>query len=186
MKSLGILFGLGLVSALPASALACTFPLPDPVAGESDASYSQRTQSFIREWQANGSKAWQRLLFDDASRITLARVIARRGTGGMNFDSLRAPPVDTPPTYSADLQPIAALKGDLPPGPVTVNWQHEMQCRFFEPGSAARSLVSTVVILFDGFPTGSYFTAPDALPASMARDPRLLSALKRHPEAMPK
>ena len=186
MTRLGILLGVGLVSALPASALACTFPLPDPIERESDASYSQRTETFIRDWQASGSMAWQRALFDNASRITLARVIARSGTGGLNFDSLRAPRVDTPPTYAADLQPIAALRGDLPPGRVTVNWQHEMQCRFFEPCSAARSLVGTIVILFDEFPAGSYFKAPEAFPAIMARDPRIVAALKHHPEAMQK
>ena len=184
MTRLGILLGMGLVAALPAPALACTYPLPDPIEGESDASYSLRTQSFIREWQDNGSRAWQRDLFDKASRITLARVIARSGKGGMNFDSLRPPKVDTPPTYAADLQPIAALKGDLPPGSVTVTWTHDWLCRFSEPGSAARSPVGTMVILFDGFPADASFKAPEAFPALMARDPRLVAALKRHPEAM--
>lgn len=175
MKGLGILLGFGLVTALPASALACTYPLPDPVEGESDASFSQRTEKFIRNWSAEGSRLWQAHLFDDASRIFLGRVVARRDTTGIVTGQDFRTVIDRPPVYEADILPIAAIRGDLPAGPQTISWQLEMQCRFFEPGKAASADVGTPVLLFelDG--------ALDGFPISMARDPRLVAALKTLP-----
>jgi hypothetical protein len=173
----GALLAMGLVSALPAPALACTYPLPEPIAGESQLSWNVRQEQFIRQWQEDGSRAWQRDLFDQASRISLARVVERRLDGEQTIISLRPRP-EAPRLFEAELVPVRSLKGELPEVPVTVRWQQQMQCRFSEPGSAATAPVGTMVILFDGFAPGS-FTGPEAFLASMARDPRLLAALKK-------
>jgi hypothetical protein len=175
VKGLGLLLCFGLVSALPASVLACTYPLPDPVEGESNASYSQRTEKFIRDWSAEGSRLWQAHLFDDASRIFLGRVVARRDTAGIVTGQDFRTVIDRPPVYEADILPIAAIRGDLPAGPQMISWQLERQCRFFEPGKAASADVGTPVLLFEV--NGAF----DGFPIAMARDPRLMAALNKLP-----
>lgn len=169
----------GLISAAAAPALACTFPLPEAIPGESQASWNRRQESFIRQWSEDGSRAWQRDLFDQASRISLARVVRRRDTGGVAIISLRQS-AGGPRGYEADLLPVASLKGPLPSGPVTAKWTHQLQCRFFEPGRAAASPVGTMVFLFDRFGSGA-LTESEGFPVSMVRDPRLIEALRRIP-----
>ena len=175
MTRFGVLLGLGLVSALPASALACTFPLPPVIEGESRESWNRRQDQFIREWSAEGSRLWQAHLFDDASRIFLGRVVARRDTTGIVTGKDFRTVIERPPVYEADILPIAPIRGDLPATPPTVSYQLEMQCRFFEPGKAASADVGTPVLLFE------LNGGLDGFPIAMARDPRLLAALNKLP-----
>jgi hypothetical protein len=183
VRLLGTLLAIGLVSAVPAPAFACTFPLPPPLAGESQESWNRRQDQFIRQWAEDGSRMWQADLFEQAARISLAKVVARRGHGGPTIVSVRQEPNDLPKIFEADVLPVASLKGELPSGTVTVKWRQELQCRFFEPGSAARSQVGTMVLLFDGF-VRDVFEEPEGFPVSMVRDPRLVEALGRIPNKL--
>lgn len=158
-------------------ALACTYPLPTRDPKESDAAYEARINPWITNWADNMSRGWQRNAFDDAVRVSLARITSSTG----RVDPPSQAGSDSPrPVWEAVAVPFASVKGPLKADPVPLRYELQMRCAVFEQGSGATAPVGALVVLFETDGLGGIVIA-EGITADTSNDPRVLAAIAKLP-----
>ena len=156
-----------LLAASPASPC---IPPPPPLqlSGESDESYRARAEVFTRATLDEERRAWQTRLYENATRVSLARVTASTTLPGVLSDGLSS-------GRRVELQPIAVFKGAPAAGEKrSVQDAGMTTCGLYGGGTATTGSPGDYVILFEdadpNSPTGHLgFRLTDL------REPRILS-----------
>ena len=151
-----------------APAAACIGPPPRVrLTDESEAAFLARSQAFAAAENDEDRRAFQVRLFDQASRVTLARVTASTKLPGALSDGLS-------PGFRVEVQPIALFKGPALNGrPVALQDAGMSTCGRYGGGTATATAPGSYILLFeDANPQGP--TGHHGILLHEVREPRVL------------
>jgi hypothetical protein len=156
-------------TAMPIPAFACPPPLAPPrLPGEPDKAYEERSSANIGAQTAEGQRAYQVQLGEQAERIFIGTVQASR-----EIDL-----ADGSKGHEVDVRPVRALKGVLPKKAATLRDGAVTECGNLGGGSATGAAPGDYVIVFEGVDTGFVpNTGKVGIFVSEARDPLLIKSL---------
>ena len=169
MTRFGALLGLGLVSALPAPALACSPPPPAlRLQGESDADYQGRREALETAQRDEDRRRYQVALFDQASRVTLGRITS------INVLEGRLPDGSAP--RWVEVEALGAVKGVAAKGTkVAMRDVDGTSCGLYGGGSVTRGSLGQYALTFENVRKDG--TGHEGILLRELREPRIIARL---------
>lgn len=167
-RQLSLPFTTAALLALASPANACIPPAPTiRLSGESEAAFLARSQAFAAAEMDEDRRAVQVRLYDQASRVSLARVTASTQLPDVLSDGLS-------PGFRVEVQPVAVFKGPALDGrPFALQDAGMSTCGRYGGGSATAAKPGSYILLFENAnPQGP--TGHQGLLLAELREPRVL------------
>ena len=150
--------------AVPAAA--CTLFAPfQMLPGEPSEAYRLRASSLLLAQYDEERRLWQQNRYDRADQVFIARVIHSKSATAQA------------PDRRMMVQPLRALKGELPISRVTIHDVRSISCQRVVGGVRKSAAAGDYTIVFIAPPSLEDGASIKEIPIHEARDPRLLEAI---------